>query len=75
MTDQIKVKRGFATLTPEQRKVIASLGGKAAHRNGTAHEFNSEEAKKAGSKGGLANAAKNKSGFRQPEQTHKLNGS
>lgn len=47
-----KKKKGFASMTAEQRRRIASLGGKAAHRLGRAHEFNSEEAKKAGSKGG-----------------------
>ncbi len=46
-------RRGFASLTPEQRREIASKGGKAAHENGTAHEFNKEEAKNAGKKGGL----------------------
>jgi general stress protein YciG len=44
--------RGFASLTPEQRKVIASKGGKTAHAKGTAHEWTSEEAKEAGRKGG-----------------------
>lgn len=45
-------KRGFALLSPERRKEIASLGGKACHAKGTAHEFTSEEAKVAGHKGG-----------------------
>lgn len=44
--------RGFASLTPEQRRAIASAGGKAAHAQGTAHRFNSEEATEAGRKGG-----------------------
>lgn len=38
----------------EKQKQIASLGGKAAHRKGTAHEFTSEEAREAGRKGGQA---------------------
>jgi general stress protein YciG len=33
---------------------IARKGGRAAHSAGTAHEFNSEEARVAGRKGGLA---------------------
>ena len=45
-------KRGFALLTPEKRREIASRGGKASHAKGTAHEFTSEEAKVEGSKGG-----------------------
>lgn len=36
---------------------IASQGGKAAHLKGTAHEFNSEEARLAGRKGGQSRAA------------------
>lgn len=53
----LKSKRGFASLTPERMKKIASNGGKAAHRNGTAHEFTSAEAREAGRKGGLARSA------------------
>jgi uncharacterized protein len=44
--------RGFASMTPEQKREIASRGGKAAHKNGTAHTFTSEEAQEAGRKGG-----------------------
>jgi general stress protein YciG len=45
-------KRGFAALDTEQRKKIASMGGKAAHEKGTAHQFTSEEAAAAGRKRG-----------------------
>lgn len=48
--------RGFAALTPEERSRIASMGGKAAHRQGVAHEFNSDEARRAGRLGGLSRA-------------------
>lgn len=34
----------------DKQRAIASKGGKAAHKSGNAHEFNSEEAKRAGSK-------------------------
>ena len=44
--------RGFAAMSPERQKQIASEGGRAAHRQGVAHEWNSEEARKAGRKGG-----------------------
>lgn len=37
-----KCKRGFASIPPERRRAIASLGGKAAHALGKAHEFTSE---------------------------------
>ena len=41
--------RGFASMDPERQREIASQGGKAAHQKGTAHEFTSEEARRAGS--------------------------
>lgn len=45
-------KRGFAAMSEEQQREIASKGGQAAHQKGTAHEFDSEEARRAGQKGG-----------------------
>lgn len=47
-------KKGWAALTPEQRREMASRGGKAAHANGKAHRFTKDEARAAGSKGGKA---------------------
>lgn len=44
--------RGFAAMSPEKQREIASLGGRAAHAIGTAHEFTPEEARAAGRKGG-----------------------
>ncbi len=49
-----KSRRGFAAMDPALVREIASKGGKAAHAAGTAHEFNSEEARQAGRKGGQA---------------------
>lgn len=49
--------RGFASMDPDKQKEIASKGGRAAHLKGTAHEFTSEEARKAGRKGGQARGA------------------
>lgn len=46
--------RGFASMDPERQRQIASLGGRAAHRSGRAHEFSPEEARRAGRKGGEA---------------------
>lgn len=46
--------RGFASMDADKQKEIASKGGRAAHQQGTAHEFTSEEAREAGRKGGLA---------------------
>lgn len=44
--------RGFAAMSSEKQKQIASEGGRAAHKQGVAHEWNSDEARKAGRKGG-----------------------
>lgn len=49
---QSNSSRGFASMDPQKQKQIASKGGKAAHQKGSAHEFTSQEARKAGSKGG-----------------------
>jgi len=46
--------RGFASMDRGKQKEIASKGGKAAHAKGTAHEFDSDEARNAGRKGGQA---------------------
>jgi general stress protein YciG len=42
----------------KRRREIASKGGKAAHAKGTAHEWSSEQARRAGRKGGLARAVR-----------------
>lgn len=44
--------RGFAAMDPERQREIARKGGRAAHRSGNAHQFDSEEAREAGRKGG-----------------------
>lgn len=46
--------RGFAAMDRKIVSEIARKGGKAAHTAGTAHEFTSDEARAAGSKGGRA---------------------
>lgn len=55
-----KSKRGFASMSADKQRQIASKGGKAAHAKGTAHEFTSEEARAAGRKGGIARQRKNR---------------
>lgn len=44
--------RRFASMDEDRQREIASMGGRAAHEKGTAHEFTSEEAREAGRKGG-----------------------
>lgn len=46
--------RGFASMSREKQREIASKGGKAAHRQGVAHQFTPDEARAAGRKGGEA---------------------
>lgn len=49
-TGQRRSLRGFAAMDPQRQREIASLGGRAAHQSGHAHEFTSEEARAAGRK-------------------------
>ncbi len=52
--EQQKARRGFAAMSPERQREIASQGGRAAHQQGVAHEWSAEEAREAGKKGGQA---------------------
>ena len=45
-------RRGFAGMSDQRQRAIAAEGGRAAHQQGTAHEFSSSEAREAGQKGG-----------------------
>jgi uncharacterized protein len=56
--DKPKRPRGFAAMDPKLVSELATRGGKAAHRAGTAHEFTSEEARIAGRKGAMVTHAK-----------------
>ena len=47
-----KERRGFASMSMEKQREIASKGGRAAHEKGTAHEWTPDEARAAGRKGG-----------------------
>ena len=49
-----KEDRGFASMDRGKQRDIASKGGKAAHQQGSAHEWTSDEARAAGRKGVLA---------------------
>jgi general stress protein YciG len=51
-TSERKERRGFASMSPEKQREIASKGGRAAHEKGTAHEWTADEARSAGRKGG-----------------------
>ena len=45
-----KERRGFASMSAEKQREIASKGGRAAHEKGTAHEWTADEARNAGRK-------------------------
>ena len=47
-----KERRGFASMSADKQREIASKGGRAAHEKGTAHEWTPDEARAAGRKGG-----------------------
>jgi general stress protein YciG len=47
-----KERRGFASMSAEKQREIASKGGRAAHEKGSAHEWTTDEARSAGRKGG-----------------------
>lgn len=59
--------RGFAGMDPERQRQISSQGGKAAHQKGTAHEFDSEEAREAGRKGGMVSGGRRRQRDQSPE--------
>lgn len=45
--------RGFARMTPERRKTLASKGGRTSQDRGTAHQWTLKEARAAGKKSAL----------------------
>jgi general stress protein YciG len=53
-----KSVRGFAAMDAEKQKEIARKGGRAAHEQGVAHEWSSQEAREAGKKGGQSRGRK-----------------
>jgi len=62
-----KAKRGFAAMSPERQRQIASLGGKTAHEQGVAHQWDRQQAIVAGKKGGQV-SGKRKSGDRNDRE-------
>ena len=54
-------KRGFASMTPEKRRQIASMGGKAVKKENRSFSRNRKLAVDAGRKGGMLVIASNRS--------------
>ncbi|RYZ29163.1 MAG: general stress protein [Chitinophagaceae bacterium] len=59
--EQQKSRRGFAAMTPERQRMIASQGGRAAHQQGVAHQWSRQEAQEAGRKGGKISGSRRRS--------------
>jgi general stress protein YciG len=57
-----KLRKGFAVISPDRQRALARLGGQAAHRAGTAHEWTGKEAIEAGRKGGQARGHRTRQG-------------
>jgi hypothetical protein len=51
-SERPKQRRGFAVMDRDTLRSICAQGGRTAHANGRAHQFNAEEASRAGKKGG-----------------------
>ncbi|OZI30356.1 hypothetical protein CAL29_20170 [Bordetella genomosp. 10] len=76
MTDNTEQKaprkpRGFAAMGPEFQREIAAQGGRAAHRLGKAHRFNSQEARAAAAK---RHAARNEQNGAEAAENAKAEG-
>lgn len=63
-----KGRQGFASMSEEKKKQIASKGGRAAHQQGTAHEWDSEEARAAGKKGGQSQGGRQEDTIEELEE-------
>jgi len=55
-----KVQRGFALMSPQKRRAIARMGGKASHALGRAHKWDYQAASDAGKKGGKISSERRK---------------
>ena len=53
-SEHVRSRRGFAAMSPEKQREIASKGGRVAHEKGAAHQWTADEAREAGRKGGSA---------------------
>jgi general stress protein YciG len=65
-----KSKRGFALLSPERRRELGAMGGRAATEAGTSHRYTRAEAREAGRKGGLATAEKRRASSSPASEEH-----
>jgi len=66
-TTHPKKGKGFASMSPERMREIASSGGRAAHKLGVAHTWTSTEAQAAGRIGGKVSRRRSKKTAQKPE--------
>lgn len=59
-------RRGFASMDRERQREIARKGGRAAHEQGVAHQWSSEEARTAGRKGGQSSRGSRNTSSQEP---------
>ena len=64
--EQPKARRGFAAMSPQKQREIASKGGRVAHEKGAAHEWSVDEARLAGRKGGSVRHSRRKAMLNMP---------
>jgi uncharacterized protein len=57
MTTKVKSKRGFASMSPEKQRQIASMGGKSVPPENRMFSKNRALASEAGRKGGLVSTS------------------
>lgn len=72
-TRATRQKRGFALLAdrdPEALRELSAKGARAAHAKGVAHEYDEDEARAAGRKGGLRTQAKRRVAGTEKERAH-----
>ncbi len=51
---EMPLKRGFAAMSQDRQRLLASKGGKTAHEKGVAHEWTPEESRLAARKSALS---------------------
>jgi general stress protein YciG len=64
--EHAKARRGFAAMSPQKQREIASKGGRVAHEKGAAHEWSVDEARLAGRKGGSVRHSRRKAMLNMP---------
>lgn len=60
--------KGLAAMDPVRRRVIAALGGRAAHAQGRAHQWTPEEARRWGRRGGRVSQRRRRARLLQQEK-------